>query len=227
METAADAGRTAHDLETWREGLLTQVAVAWVLGCVFVRFCQIRSMLGLTSDGEHRLTQAINTGEYEIGEDVGCDWTRADALIGEAKNRPADEQLELLKAALDLAGGQVGADAPARQFSWLVNDHSVYGLIESRLLDAADRLGELALEAEQPGLAKQSSDIGLKLVPGSEAMFRLQMRAASAAGDRRGLKSAYQAAQSAACADGPWVEVEEETEMLWVALSGSAEQIAS
>lgn len=39
-KTAADAGRTAHDLETWREGLLTQVAVAWVLGCVFVRFCE-------------------------------------------------------------------------------------------------------------------------------------------------------------------------------------------
>jgi hypothetical protein len=27
-KTAADAGRTARDLETWREGLLTQVAVA-------------------------------------------------------------------------------------------------------------------------------------------------------------------------------------------------------
>ncbi|QGG94364.1 BREX-2 system adenine-specific DNA-methyltransferase PglX [Actinomarinicola tropica] len=37
---AHEAGRTAHDEETWREGLLTQVAVGWVLGCVFVRFCE-------------------------------------------------------------------------------------------------------------------------------------------------------------------------------------------
>jgi len=44
-EAARDAGRTAHDLETWREGLLTQVAVAWVLGCVFVRFCEDNGLL--------------------------------------------------------------------------------------------------------------------------------------------------------------------------------------
>jgi hypothetical protein len=37
---AHEAGRTAHDMETWREGYLTQVAVAWVLACVFVRFCE-------------------------------------------------------------------------------------------------------------------------------------------------------------------------------------------
>ncbi len=37
---AVAAGRTAHDVETWREGLLAQVAVSWVLGCVFIRFCE-------------------------------------------------------------------------------------------------------------------------------------------------------------------------------------------
>lgn len=42
---AVDAGRTAHDLETWREQLLTQVAVAWVLACVFVRFCEDNGLL--------------------------------------------------------------------------------------------------------------------------------------------------------------------------------------
>ena len=44
---AADAGRTDHDLLIWREDLLTQVAVSWVLGCVFVRFCEDNR---LTSD---------------------------------------------------------------------------------------------------------------------------------------------------------------------------------
>jgi hypothetical protein len=39
-KAAHAAGRTALDLPTWSEGLLAQVAVAWVLGTVFLRFCE-------------------------------------------------------------------------------------------------------------------------------------------------------------------------------------------
>ena len=56
-EDAFAAGRTGHDLETWREDLLTQVAVAWVLGCVFVRFSEDNQLLGearLSGPGERR-----------------------------------------------------------------------------------------------------------------------------------------------------------------------------
>src|SRR5439155_10740089 len=38
--SAREANRTASAYEPWREELLTQVAVAWVLACVFVRFCE-------------------------------------------------------------------------------------------------------------------------------------------------------------------------------------------
>ncbi len=37
---ASVAGRTALGKPEWAEGLHAQVAVAWVLGCVFVRFCE-------------------------------------------------------------------------------------------------------------------------------------------------------------------------------------------
>ena len=37
---ASAAGRTALPRAEWAEGLYAQVAVAWVLGCVFVRFCE-------------------------------------------------------------------------------------------------------------------------------------------------------------------------------------------
>ncbi len=37
---AKEAGRTALTKPEWAEGLYAQVAVAWVLGCVFVRFCE-------------------------------------------------------------------------------------------------------------------------------------------------------------------------------------------
>ncbi len=37
---AFDAQRTGASFEVWRDDRLTQVAVAWLLACVFVRFCE-------------------------------------------------------------------------------------------------------------------------------------------------------------------------------------------
>jgi hypothetical protein len=42
---ASDVGRTAEALETWAEAQFTQSAVAWVLACVFVRFCEDNDLL--------------------------------------------------------------------------------------------------------------------------------------------------------------------------------------
>jgi len=56
-QTAVEAGRTAYDMETWREDLLAQVAVSWVLGCVFIRFCEDNRLLTepmLSGTGEWR-----------------------------------------------------------------------------------------------------------------------------------------------------------------------------
>ncbi len=39
-QRAHAAGRTAYGQAEWAEGLFAQVAVAWTLGCVFVRFCE-------------------------------------------------------------------------------------------------------------------------------------------------------------------------------------------
>jgi hypothetical protein len=39
------AGRTAESYELWRDGQLTQVAVSWVLACVFVRFLEDNGLL--------------------------------------------------------------------------------------------------------------------------------------------------------------------------------------
>ncbi len=44
-KAAHEAGRTAEALETWAEGQYTQSAVAWVLACVFVRFCEDNGLL--------------------------------------------------------------------------------------------------------------------------------------------------------------------------------------
>jgi hypothetical protein len=44
-QAARDAGRTSEALETWVEAQFTQSAVAWVLACVFVRFCEDNALL--------------------------------------------------------------------------------------------------------------------------------------------------------------------------------------
>jgi hypothetical protein len=44
-QAARNAGRTSEALETWAEAQFTQSAVAWVLACVFVRFCEDNDLL--------------------------------------------------------------------------------------------------------------------------------------------------------------------------------------
>jgi hypothetical protein len=43
--TAVDANRTGQTFDVWVGDRLTQIAVAWVLGCVFVRFCEDNGLI--------------------------------------------------------------------------------------------------------------------------------------------------------------------------------------
>ena len=43
--TAREAGRTGDTFRSWRNGALTQAAVAWLLGCVFVRFAEDNGLI--------------------------------------------------------------------------------------------------------------------------------------------------------------------------------------
>ena len=66
-QKAIDADRTAHDMETWREGLLVQVAVSWVLACVFIRFCEDNRLITepmLSGNGEWRRWAADSQVEF-------------------------------------------------------------------------------------------------------------------------------------------------------------------
>jgi len=54
---ARDAGRTGQAFELWRDEFLTQVAVAWILACVFVRFMEDNDLVEtprLSGPGERR-----------------------------------------------------------------------------------------------------------------------------------------------------------------------------
>lgn len=187
---------------------------------------QLRSALGIADDGEQRLTAARNTGNYQLSDDIGCDWTRASQLIRLAKGRQPTERIALLRAALELVAAAPGRDATTTAFAWLTEDHAVYGHIERLLVDAACDLGDLALEAAEPAVASWAAAKGLAVVPGCEAMFRVQMKSAAATGSQRGVHDAYAAARRAASEIGPWVEVDVETEDLFRRLTDRAQRAA-
>jgi hypothetical protein len=54
-DAAREAGRTGEAFEAWREGILTQAAAAWLLGCVFVRFLEDNGLV----------TEALLSGPQE------------------------------------------------------------------------------------------------------------------------------------------------------------------
>ncbi|NIJ14659.1 hypothetical protein FHU38_005060 [Saccharomonospora amisosensis] len=59
-DEAREAGRTAATYESWRDERVTQVAAAWMLGTVFVRFCEDNGLIAapfLAGPGE-RLAEA-------------------------------------------------------------------------------------------------------------------------------------------------------------------------
>ncbi len=67
---ASAAGRTALGKLEWAEGLFAQVAVAWVLGCVFVRFCEDNGLVSdplLAGPGARRSIALDHRGAYLWG----------------------------------------------------------------------------------------------------------------------------------------------------------------
>ena len=68
--TAREYGRTAATWEAWRDGELTQIAAAWFLGCVYVRFLEDNGLLPeplLSGPGEAR-RRAQNRHEAHFKE---------------------------------------------------------------------------------------------------------------------------------------------------------------
>ncbi|MGN8106900.1 BREX-2 system adenine-specific DNA-methyltransferase PglX [Paraburkholderia sp. 22098] len=64
-QAARDAGRTSEDVAIWAESQFTQSAVAWVLACVFVRFCEDNDLLDapLISGTDSRGQSAVSRQE--------------------------------------------------------------------------------------------------------------------------------------------------------------------
>lgn len=183
---------------------------------------KVRTLLGLNADGNPRLDSARNTGTYTVSEEVGMDWHRVESLVGAAKEASTVDEIAYLQAACDLIDGHVAADAAPSAYAWLLGEPTIYTLIETTLVDAAHRCGELALARGDSHFARWAAQKGLTIVEGQESLYRMRMRAAHEAGDRDGIVQAFQEAQRAAESYGYAEEVQPETQALFDQLTGAA-----
>ena len=78
------------------------------------------------------------------------------------------EKTVVLRAVLELIDGQIGSDAPTAQFRWLLDAHDVYSRIETMLIDAADQLGQLAIDHGDAQLAGWAASKGLPSCPATK-----------------------------------------------------------
>src|SRR6056297_2748358 len=79
-ESAKEAGRTAQTLKAWVDDFVTQVAAAWVLSCVFVRYLEDNALVdpprlsGPASDaggGQSRLKRARHEYDHWVQNNRG------------------------------------------------------------------------------------------------------------------------------------------------------------
>ena len=181
---------------------------------------ETRRILGHNNQGDSRLPLATNTGRFELDPEVGCDWHRFEQLAAIAKNAATPQsEAACLEAALTLIEGRPGSEAPGKLYEWFTDDHEIYIHVETAIVDAAYRLGELAIETENATLAKWAACQGLTAVPGQEALHRIQMKAAALAGDKQGIEDAYRAAMRSAEALSAWEDVQPETDELYATLT--------
>lgn len=90
-QEAHGAGRTAHSLETFRADALTQAAVHWVLGCVFLRFIEDNGLVDrpwLAGPGERMLLARDRQADYFRREPRNADVDFLLACFDEAAASP-------------------------------------------------------------------------------------------------------------------------------------------
>ncbi len=180
----------------------------------------IRETFGVDAEGNPRLTIDEPTMSCVVSDEVGSDWHRADQLIALAE-RTDDRQDEMacLTAALDLIESRPGAYASIEDYGWMSNGDALYGHIEARLVDAAHRLGDLALADGRPELAAKAAEQGLLMVPGQEALHRLAMKASALLDDAAGIERSYRAVVRSAEDLSGLDEVQAETSDLYAKLT--------
>ncbi|ETA01104.1 hypothetical protein CcI6DRAFT_03450 [Frankia sp. CcI6] len=94
--------RTGVGYETWLDQQLTQVAVGWVLACVFTRFCEDNTLLGrpMLAGPVRPEQEADETGEARERVDGVAEAREWQTFYFQAEDHKNDSDLDYLRAAV-------------------------------------------------------------------------------------------------------------------------------
>jgi nucleoid-associated protein YgaU len=170
-----------------------------------------RTALGRSDGGYQHILPAFAVGSYELGPGVRSDLRRFRALVAAARKAPPECEIQLLRTALGLVRAQPFSETPAGGYGWASAEGISYA-IERIITDTAQRLGELALAAGDPGLAEWAARQGQRAVPGHEGLYRDLALAKLRQGDVDGFSAIRREAEAAATTFDPLDGLQPETQ---------------
>ena len=170
---------------------------------------KVRVVLGHNPSGELFLPENINHHGYMLHPAIRSDWGDFRALVGDD---PAMTSSDNLIAALRLVRGTPFAGSNTRRWwQWIAIPQEE---MIAAIMDAADELGNRALEARNASLARYAARIEQAVDPLNEAGWRIELRAALQAGDTGGFNAVIDDLYARVGGDDADYEVDDDTQIL-------------
>jgi DNA-binding SARP family transcriptional activator len=153
-----------------------------------------RRAMGFDADGAPLFPSGSRTGFYRLSKAVSVDVHQA-AVLAAAGSAAEDPEvaMDLLRLALDLVEGEPMSNALSGYAWWEAEGHGAR--IAAVLVNAASDLAALAVDAERFELAQWGLSQARLVDPYSEALSRVAMQVAAAAGDADRLRREWRECQ--------------------------------
>jgi hypothetical protein len=132
---------------------------------------RVRQWLGTDSQGGHQL-RSDATGRLYLGPEVAIDWHCFCELVRRSKTaQTTRDERELLRRAMHLVRGPFMSGRAPGAYSWIARVH-LERVVPDLVVQTAHRLAELTLGDDDPAGAAGAARAGLRLVVGSEPLWR-------------------------------------------------------
>jgi DNA-binding SARP family transcriptional activator len=140
---------------------------------VFNVISRARTQLGRDDQGRDLLV--YDGAAYSLSSEVTSDWVRFQRLCTIAARQPEDEARKLYRQALELVGGPPFAAVEGSEFYQWVWAESLDSAITATVVDTAETLAALSLDAEDFEVALWAVEKGLSLDPARERLYQTWM----------------------------------------------------